>query len=189
MQHDLSQRNQTTESTVGVRVGNDREMGGGGEHNLKKGGVRIQQGLHKIEGLTFLCQLCKETFPFKKTILFQDFPYIYILDKHIFLYIHLLMAISTKQTRPQPNIKLMLQKNLLKMLIIRYCFDSVKCFLIIVTCDVSHLLQDIRMTSIDVVLVSSLLTLGIFNIQFQCFCCQLSIITVSYDTRSPSLPF
>ena len=86
MQHDLSQRNQTTERTVGVRVGNDREMGGGGEHNLKKGGVRIQQGLHKIEGLTFLCQLCKETFPFKKTILFQDFPYIYFRQTYFFVY-------------------------------------------------------------------------------------------------------
>ena len=30
----------------------------------------------------------------------------------------------------QPNTQFMLQKNLLKILIVRYCFDSAKCFLI-----------------------------------------------------------
>ena len=35
--HPFSQRNRTTERTMGVEVGGDREVGGGGQ-NLKKGG-------------------------------------------------------------------------------------------------------------------------------------------------------
>ena len=37
--HPFSQRNRTTERTMGVEVGGDREVGGGGGgQNLKKGG-------------------------------------------------------------------------------------------------------------------------------------------------------
>ena len=34
--HQFSQRNRTTEGTVGVGVGGDRELGGGGQ-NVKRG--------------------------------------------------------------------------------------------------------------------------------------------------------
>ena len=50
----------TTERTVEVGVGCDRQVGRRGQHS-KKGGQAVQWGLHKIRGLAPLCQLCQET--------------------------------------------------------------------------------------------------------------------------------
>ena len=57
--HPISQRNRTTERTVGVGVGSDRDIGDGGGlgENLKKGG----RGVGNKGGLVPLCQL-SETF-------------------------------------------------------------------------------------------------------------------------------
>ena len=57
--HPLSQRNRTTERTVKVGVGGDREVGKRGQ-NLKKS-RQYSIDLHEIEGLEPFCQLCKET--------------------------------------------------------------------------------------------------------------------------------
>ena len=58
MWHDypFSQRNMTTEKTVGVGVGGSREVG-------KKKGGRQKKGrdFHKIRGFAPLCHLLKET--------------------------------------------------------------------------------------------------------------------------------
>ena len=63
--HPFSQRNRTTERSVGVRVGGDREIGGGEgvEQNLEKGeGLgNIGGALQKIGVSAPLCQHCKET--------------------------------------------------------------------------------------------------------------------------------
>ena len=58
--HQFSQRNRTTVGTVGVGVGGDRELGGGGT-KCEKGGKKYMRRLRKIEGLLLLLQLCKET--------------------------------------------------------------------------------------------------------------------------------
>ena len=64
--HPFSQRNRTTEGTVGMGVGSDREVGGGGWTKFEKNGKGRQYigGLHKITRLAPLCQLCKETLEF-----------------------------------------------------------------------------------------------------------------------------
>ena len=64
--HPFSQRNRTTERSVGLQVGGDREMGGGegvGQNLEKGGGVGNIGGgaLQKIGVSAPLCQLCKET--------------------------------------------------------------------------------------------------------------------------------
>ena len=84
--HPFSQRNMKTERTVEMRVGGDREVGGG--QNLEKGAGRVGRqyrrgggGLPKIRGLTPLCQLFKETLKnshssiIKPTPLFLVFPH------------------------------------------------------------------------------------------------------------------
>ena len=58
--HPFSQRKRTTERTLGVEVGGDREVGGGCGQNLKRGG-RQYRGSSKNRGLAHLCHLCKET--------------------------------------------------------------------------------------------------------------------------------
>ena len=49
----------TTERTVEVGVGGDREIGGW--TTCEKWGIGNLRGLHKIRGLAPLCQLCQET--------------------------------------------------------------------------------------------------------------------------------
>ena len=65
MWHDylFSQRKWSTERTVGMGVGGDRGVGGGGglEKNWKREGRQYRVGLHKIGRLAPLYQLCKET--------------------------------------------------------------------------------------------------------------------------------
>ena len=66
--HPFSQRNRTTEGTVGMGVGSDREVGGGDWTKFEKKGRGRQYigGLHKITRLAPLCELCKETSPIIK---------------------------------------------------------------------------------------------------------------------------
>ena len=136
----------------------------------------------------------------------NSFPGFCPYFRHTYFLVHLLMAISPKGNKNfksvrQPNIQLMLQKNLLKMLMIRFRVDSAKCFLtnycykqcvtfiparfyVLKVNNSQHQDKALhflkfnnvhnRMTSVDVVLVSFLLTLGIFHTQFQCFYCQIS---------------
>ena len=49
------------ERAVGVEVGGDREVWGGGGQNLKKGYRQYRGGLHKVRELGPLGQLSKET--------------------------------------------------------------------------------------------------------------------------------
>ena len=55
--HPFSQRNRTTERTVDVRIGGDREVGGECWTKFEKGGRGGRQhgGLHKIGGLAPFC--------------------------------------------------------------------------------------------------------------------------------------
>ena len=116
--------------------------------------------------------VCCDTAAITTAVKRYSFPgfCLYILDTHIFWYTfyncYFHKTNKNFKSIRQPNTKLMLQKNLLKMLV-RYRFDSAKCFLknysYIVTCCVLNWSQDTWMTSIDVALVLSLLTLGIFN--------------------------
>ena len=66
----------TIERVVGVQVGGDREMGGGGRQNLKKGYRHYRGSLHKVRELGPLCQLCKETLKVLPimTICSKNFP-------------------------------------------------------------------------------------------------------------------
>ena len=53
--HPLNQRNRTTERTVGVRVGCDREVEAGRWTKPEKGGRKYRGNLHKIGELAPLC--------------------------------------------------------------------------------------------------------------------------------------
>ena len=66
----FSQRNKTTEKTIGVEVRGDREMGKG---RFEKG-VKQYGGLHNKGRLEPLCQLCKETKNFLSSII-KPTPY------------------------------------------------------------------------------------------------------------------
>ena len=61
--HPFSQRNRTTERTVGMGVGSDWEVGGGDwiKSENKGRGRQYMGGLHKITRLAPLWKLCKET--------------------------------------------------------------------------------------------------------------------------------
>ena len=76
------------------------------------------------------CDTAEGTTAVKRSILFQDFTYIpdTFFGTPYNGYFHKASKKNFKSIR-QPNIQLMLQKNLLKKLIIRYHFDSAKCFL------------------------------------------------------------
>ena len=59
--HPFSERNKTAERTVGLGVGGDRQVGGGGGSNLEKGGWQYKGVLHQTGGLARLYHLRKET--------------------------------------------------------------------------------------------------------------------------------
>ena len=66
--HLLSQRNRTTERTMGVGLEITKKWEGLGQ-NLKKEQVGNIGGLHKLGGLAPLYQLCKETLKTSHTLL------------------------------------------------------------------------------------------------------------------------
>ena len=80
--HPFSQRNRSTEGTVGVGVGGDRGLEGvGGLDKIwKRRGRQYRMGLHIIVGFAPLWQLCKETLKsphpphYKNNPLIPDFP-------------------------------------------------------------------------------------------------------------------
>ena len=71
--HPFFQRNWTTERTVGVGVGDDREWGG--LDKIWKRGWAISGGLHKIGGLIHVYRLCKGTFKISHPPIIKPTPH------------------------------------------------------------------------------------------------------------------